>query len=244
MRNKIVTFILVVMISALVLTGCSSTPTYAQATSTDTQNPHTLTVTGVGKSYLTPDIAYISIGVHTEDKEASIAVEDNNTLSQKVSEALKKFVTDSKDIQTTNFSIYPQQQTDQTGKVVGILYIVDNTVYVTLRNIKQIGPLLDAVVSAGANTINGISFDVADRSEALSAARTSAVQDAQTQANELAKAAGITLGQVMNISVYGSAPIPAYVGKGGAGVAMNAEAPISPGQMIIEVDVNVVYTIE
>lgn len=244
MRRTIFQFILILMAGALLLTACSSTPTYAQATNTDEKNPRTLTVTGVGKAYLTPDIAYISIGVHTEDKEASKAVADNNVRSQKVSEALKKFNIDAKDIQTTNFSIYPQQQTDQSGKVVGILYVVDNTVYVTLRDLKQIGPLLDAVVSAGANTINGISFDVADRTKALSEARAAAVKDAQTQANELAKAAGVTLGQVMNISIYGSSPVPSYVGKGGGAMAANVEAPISPGQMIIEVDVNIVYTIQ
>lgn len=244
MRNKFIAFVLILMVGSLLLTACSATPTLAQATNTDQSNQRTLTVTGVGKAYLTPDIAYISIGVHTEDKEASKAVADNNVRSQKVSDALKKFNIDPKDIQTSNFSIYPQQQTDQTGKVVGILYVVDNTVYVTLRDLKQIGPLLDAVVSAGANTINGISFDVADRSKALSEARTAAVKDAQTQANELAKAAGVTLGKVMNISIYGSAPVPTYVGKGGGAVAMQAETPISPGQMIIEVDVNIVYLIQ
>lgn len=244
MRNKLILITLILFIGALLMSACSSTPTYAQATSSDQKDSRTLTVTGVGKSYITPDIAYISIGVHTEDKEASKAVADNNTRSQKVSDAIKKFNIDPKDIQTTNYSIYPQQQTDQSGKVVGILYVVDNTVYVTLRDLKQIGALLDAVVSAGANTINGITFDVADRTKALSEARAMAVKDAQTQANELAKAAGVNLGQVMSISVYGSAPVPTYVGKGGGTMAMNVEAPISPGQMIIEVDVNLVYSIQ
>jgi len=244
MRNKLIAFVILLMVSSLLLTACSATPTLAQATSADQSNQRTLTVTGVGKVYLTPDIASISIGVHTEDKEASKAVADNNLRSQKVSDALKKFNIDPKDIQTRNFSIYPQQQTDQSGKIVGILYVVDNTVYVTLRDLQQIGPLLDAVVNAGANTINGISFDVADRGKALSEARAAAVKDAQTQANELTQAAGVALGKVVSISIFGSTPVPAYVGKAGGPLAMQAETPISPGQMIIEVDVNIVYLIQ
>ncbi|MGB9673263.1 MAG: SIMPL domain-containing protein [Anaerolineales bacterium] len=244
MKKTIILLTLALLLGSLAMSACSPTPTLAQSASSDQKEARTLTVTGVGKAYLTPDIAYISVGVHTEDKEASKAVSDNNVRSQKVSDALKKFNIDPKDIQTTNYSIYPQQQTDQSGKVVGILYVVDNTVYVTLRDLKQIGALLDAVVGAGANTINGISFDVADRSKALSEARQMAVKDAQNQANELAKAAGVTLGQVISISVYGSNPVPTYVGKGGGAMAMNAEAPISPGQMIIEVDINLDYSIQ
>ena len=146
----------------------------------------TINVTGTGKVTLTPDIAYVSIGVHTEGKDAAEAVATNTSQSQKVVDALKTFKIDPKDIQTTNFSIYPQQQYDNEGKPQGITYVVDNTVYVTLRDIDQLGELLDAVVKAGSNSINSIQFDVADREAALSEARQLAVDNAQKQAEELA----------------------------------------------------------
>jgi uncharacterized protein YggE len=244
MRTKLNVLIFGLLISGLILSACASAPALAQSSSAEEKNPRTLSVTGTGKAYLVPDIAYISIGVHTEDKEAAKAVTDNTAKSQKVSEALKKFNIDPKDIQTTNFSIYPQQQFDPQGKVVGVLYVVDNTVYVTLRDLKKIGDLLDAVVSAGANTINGITFDVEDKSAALSEARAAAIEDAKKQASELAKAAGITLGPIMTISSYGSYPSPVFEGKGGGGAAMNVAVPISPGQTVLQVDVNVVYIIQ
>jgi uncharacterized protein YggE len=242
MQKKSLIFISFLLVVATILTACG-TPAYAQTEPT-TKPPCTVNVTGEGKIYLTPDIAYISIGVHTEDKDAAKAVSSNNTQSQKVSEALKTFKIDAKDIQTTNFSIFPQQQYDQNGKLQGILYVVDNTVYVTLRDLTKVGELLDSVVKAGANSINGIQFDLADKSKALSEARKAAVTDAAAQAKELAEAAGVTLGPIQSISIYGTTPTPIYEGKGGGGVMAAVQAPISPGQMTIVVDVNVVYEIQ
>jgi uncharacterized protein len=241
MRNKTMFLILVLMISSVFLSACGTSlaaqPVLAQATE---PSKRTINVTGTGKVTLTPDIAYVSIGVHTEGKDAAEAVATNTSQAQKVVAALKAFKIDPKDIQTTNFSIYPQQQFDSVGKPQGITYVVDNTVYVTLRDINQLGALLDAVVKAGANSINSIQFDVADREAAFSEARKLAVENGQKQAEELATAAGVKLGQVLSInSSSPSAPVPMYdykVGVGGAAPAQSA-VPVSTGQLIITLDV-------
>ncbi len=245
MRKLSLLTLLVLLVSAFVVSGCAGGQAYAQTTSTaGTETPRTLSVTGTGKSYLVPDIAYISIGVHTEHAEASKAVTENTARSQKVTEALKKFNIAAKDIQTTNFSIYPQQQFDPQGKVTGVIYIVDNTVYVTLRDLTKIGDLLDAVVTAGANTISGISFDVEDKTAALAEARAAAVADAKKQAEELAKAAGVTLGEIVSISTYAAAPYPIYDGRGGGGAMVQAAVPIAPGQTVLQVDVSILYALK
>ncbi len=248
MRNKFTLLISLLVLSAILLSACgTSLAAQTVRAQEEKPTPRTLNVTGEGKVTITPDLAYISIGVHTENKNAAEAVAANTTQSQKVVDALKAFKIDPKDIQTTNFSIYPQQQYDNEGKFQGINYIVDNTVYVTLRDIDKMGELLDAAVSAGANSITGIQFDVADRSKALSEARKLAVEDAQKQASELAAAAGVTLAQVININSYGvPAPVPMYDYRGGVGGAVAAEAavPVSPGQMVITVQVNIVYEIQ
>jgi uncharacterized protein YggE len=227
------------------------TPTAAATSSSasdQSANPRTLTVSGTGIAYLTPDIAYINIGVHTENKDAAVAVSNNNTNSQKVIDALKKFGIADKDIQTTNFSIYPQQQFDNQGKATGeINYVVDNTVYVTVRDLSKIGNLLDTVVQAGANSINSIQFDVTDRTKALSDARQAAISDAKAQAKEVASAAGVTLGVVQSIDVTGGStpPVPVYQGKGGgAMVEAAASVPVNPGQLTVTINVNVVYQIQ
>ncbi len=243
-----------ILLISLLLSGCAGVA-FAQAPkdiaqvatqvgNVETANPRTLSVSGSGQAYLTPDIAYINIGVHTEGAEASEVVAKNTGLSQKIADALKAMGVNEKDIQTMNFSIYPQPKYDLDGKPTGeITYVVENTVYVTVRNLDKIGDLLDAAVTAGANQIYGIQFDVADKTAALSEARKAAVKNAEEIAGELASAAGVTLGDVQTISmVSGSAPAPVFDGRG----AMFAEAapvPVSPGQMILTVDVSLVYQI-
>jgi uncharacterized protein YggE len=238
--------LVVLLAAALLLSACAGGQALAQTSGVSAMEnpPRTLSVTGTGKSYLVPDIAYIYIGVHTENAEASKAVAENTARSQKVTDALKKFNIASKDIQTTNFSIYPQQQFDPQGKMTGVIYVVENTVYVALRDLNKIGDLLDAVVNAGANSISGISFDVEDKTSAFAEARAAAVADAKKQAEELAKAAGVSLGEIFSISTYTSTPYPIYEARGGAGVAMEAAVPISPGQTVLQVDVNVTYILK
>ena len=246
MRKNLVLITGLVLVAALLSAFIGGTGLQtANAQATPTETPRTINVTGNGKAYLTPDIAYINIGVHTENKDAAEAVGSNNTQSQKVADALKKFNIDPKDIQTTNFSIYPQQQTDPTGKVTGVTYIVDNTVFVTLRDISKLGDVIGAAVDAGANSINSIQFDAADRSKALSEARKAAVADALAQAKELASAAGVTLGDIQTINSYGSQPMPMYDVKGvGGAAAAGAPVPVSPGQLVLTLDVNVVFGIK
>ena len=125
---------------------------------------------------------------------------------------------------------------------------MDNTVYVTVRALDKLGALLDTVVKAGANNINSIQFDVADKTAALKEARDAAVQDAKTQAQELAAAAGVRLGEITSISFYDSAPSPVMdtYGKGGGGGMVEAAAsvPIQPGQMTLTVTVSMTYEIK
>jgi len=206
----------------------------------------TLNVNGTGQAYLVPDIAYIYLGVHTEKGTAAEAVSDNNTQTQTMIQALTDFGIASKDIRTTNFSIWPQDKYDpQTGMPTGQkTYSVDNTVYVTVRDLDKLGDLLDTVVAAGANTVNSIQFDVADKEAALKQARADAVKDAKAQADQLASDAGVVLGDIQSISFYDSQPYPVSEGKGGGGVAMEAAVPIQPGQLTFTVTVSVSYAIK
>lgn len=247
MRKHTLFIVSILLVASVLLSACGSAPVttaLAQAEPTP-EARRTLNVTGTGKTFLTPDIAYVSVGVHTENKDAGEAVADNNTQSQEVSNAIRALGIVAKDIQTTNFSIYPQQQFDDKGQLVGINYVVDNTVYVTVRDIAKVGDVLTAAVQAGANSVNNISFDVEDKTQALSEARKAAVANARAQAEELAEAAGVELGPIQTISVYGGAPMPVYEGKGiGGAVALDSSVPVSPGQLILSVDVNIVYSIE
>ena len=238
MKNKFL-FIIAVLVLGTVLAACGP--------STITVQPQpmqrTLTVTGSGMVTLTPDVAYIYIGVHTENVSVAEAVAENNTKAQAVATAIKGFGVEEKDIQTTNFSIWPQDQYDDKGNKSGTIYNVDNTVYITVRDLTKIGDLLDASIRAGANTINSIQFDVADKTEALSQARKAAVENAQKQAQELVDATGVKLGDVQTISYYDSTPLSADYGKGGGAMAASS-VPVSSGQYQLTTTVTIVYELK
>lgn len=156
-RNK--TIVISIFLALMVLlSACAS-----NATPTTPPTPRTLTVTGSAQAALNPDIAYINIGVHSENVDAKEAVASNNVSSQAVADALTALGVDAKDIHTTNFSIYPQDEYGPDGQKIGSKFVVDNTVYVTLHDLTKIGDILGAAVKAGANSINGIQFDVADK---------------------------------------------------------------------------------
>lgn len=245
------TLTITVLVIATLLAGCAGAA-FAQ-TETPTSEPgsskavtRTLTVNGSGKVYLTPDMVYVTIGVHTEGENAVTTVGDNNTSTQEVIDVLKGMKIDEKDIQTTNFSINPQKEYDQAGKPTGkVLYMVDNSVYVTVRDLSKIGEILDATVKSGANSINGIQFDVADKTTALSDARQAAVKDAYGKAQELAGAAGVTLGAVQTISENTSGgPIPMYDRVAAPMAAAAGSVPVQAGQMLLTIEVSIVYEIK
>ncbi len=207
-----------------------------------------INVTGEGQVFLVPDVAYVYIGVHSQSENVSVALSDNNEQAKAVADALKGLGVEEKDIQTTSFNIYPQQQYEPgTGNVTGTIYMVDNVVYVTARDLKRLGELLDVVVRSGANSINSINFDVVDKETALSKARELAIENARKQAEELAKASGVTLGDVQNITTSSvSTPlVKEMYGMGGGGMgAVSQPAPISAGQLVLTVNISMSYQIK
>lgn len=231
-----------VILMALLVSACQPTTISQEAQ----PRLRTLTVAGSGQAFLAPDVAYIYIGVHTEKPTAAEAVEENNAQTQALIEAIREFGIDAQDIRTTNFSIWPIDQFDpDTGRPTGEkTYAVDNTVYVTVRELDSLGDFLDTAVQAGANTVNSVQFDVADKDAVLQEARVDAMKDAGAQAEELAAAAGLTLGEVQSINfVDNQFPIFDGKGRGGGAAAEAAAVPIQPGQLTFTVTVNVTYSL-
>jgi len=238
---------LAILIAALALSGCGPATVVANAAPPQ----RLLNVTGSGTVYLKPDVAYINIGVHTELPTAADAVAENSAQTQKVMDALEKLGVKNEDIRTAYFSIYPSVQYDpQTNARTGTFYIVDNSVYVTVRgidtDIDKLGNLLDATLTAGANSVNSIQFDVEDKSPATKEARDAAVKDAESQAKELAAAAGLSLGSLQRIDFYSTVPAQVFgpYGKGGGGGAEAAAVPIQSGQLTITATVSVSYEVK
>lgn len=248
MRNKFIVLGLLVMAAMVSACGALDLGATAASAAETSSDLRTISVNGSSQVVLEPDIAFISIGVHSEAQDAKAAVANNNQQTQAVIDALIAAGVDAKDIQTNNFSIYPQDRYSPTGEVLEKFFSVDNTVSVKMRDLDGLGDLLDAAVEAGANTIYGISFDLEDKQEAIAQGRGAALENARQQAEQLAEAAGVTLGQVHSISSYSSVPYPmAYdvrgLGGGGSGEAASS-VPITPGQLTITVEISVVYEIQ
>lgn len=243
MKHKF-SLIVLGLAAILALSACASLPASAAGPEA---NVRTLIASGEGKVYLVPDIARVNIGVHSEGASVAEALKENNAQAQAIQKALTEMGVDVKDIQTSAFNVYPQQQQPKPGTPEATpvtVYVVENTVSVTVRDLQKLGELLDKVVTSGANNIYGVQFDVANKEAALSEARKAAIQDAQRQAGEIAAAAGVTLGPIQNVSAnVNGQPNPIY---GGKGMAMDAvsSVPVSAGQMLITASANIAYIIQ
>jgi len=246
MKTKLSIFSLVVLlIAALTLSGCALFQPQQQTTAP--ANLRTLSVSGSGNVVLVPDIAYINIGVHSEAPDVSSSLSTNNAQATAISNALQAEGVDAKDIQTANFNVYPSQHYDNMGQVTGTYYVVDNTVYVTVRNLSKLPKLLDVAISSGANSIYGINFDIADRESALAKARDLAIHDAQAKAQSVAGVAGVSLGELQSISAVNSSFVQPYSasGMGGGGAAgLETSVPVSAGQIVVTYEVNLTYAIK
>jgi uncharacterized protein YggE len=235
MQKKNLIVLLSFMLLAL-LSACSPA-------ASDSQETAAISVSGNGQVYITPDIAYINIGVHSEAPVVTDALDENNRQAQAVSNILQELGVAAEDIQTTAFNVYPMQEYGPMGEAMNTTYAVDNTVLITVRDLANLGAMLDAVVQAGANNIHSIVFDAQNKEQAYTEARKMAVDDARKQAEELAAAAGVKVGKVIGISAYSGGPLPAYEAKVYSGQGGN-QVPVAAGQIVITIDANVTFAIE
>lgn len=232
-----------ILLTSILLIGslAACTVTAAPAPQVRTINAY-----GTGEVYLVPDLAYVYVGVRADADDVSTALNTSNVQSGKVADAVKALGVEAKDIQTTNFNVYPMTDYGPDGTISRKYYVVENTIYITVRDLSKLGTLLDSVVRSGANTINGISFDVSNKDQALSQARDLAIAKAKADAEGIATAAGVTLGDLQNINVSTSGgTVPVYEGKGGGGVMASASTvPVSAGQLLITANANLTYAIK
>ncbi|MDP1626943.1 SIMPL domain-containing protein [Parvibaculum sp.] len=229
---------------ALFLGAALATPAHAQ----ERDEPRIITITGEGKATAAPDIAYISTGVVTEGKTAAEALAANTKAMAEVFAGLKDAGIAEKDMQTSQFSVYPvyeqqePQRQPQTPKIGG--YRVQNQLTVTVRDLAALGGILDKVVSLGSNQMNGINFSIDKPEPLLDEARKDAVKDALRKAKLYAGAAGVSLGQIVSISENGSGMPQPYYAKD---MMMRAEAssvPVAAGEQTITASVNLVIKID
>ena len=222
-------------------------PANAQDNSATPTTPSTVTVSGEGIVYASPDVAYLEIGVQTVDTDLSKAFSQTGDTISKVLKALKDLGIDDKDIQTSGVNVSPQNQYDNNGNPTGSpTYTVSNTVEVTIRKIDQVEAVLTSSIAAGANSINSLSFGIQDTSALEAQARTQAVAQAKDRAQQLTSALGVTLGKPITISEIpqSSGPVPFNFRANVAALpATGGGQPVSQGQLSVTIDVQITFGI-
>ena len=201
-----------------------------------------IVVSGEGVATAAPDMATIRIGVSREARLAGDAMRLTSEAIGAVLAHLDVAGIAARDVQTTNISLNPRYERTNDGRPPRVTgYIAANDLAVRVRDLGVLGEILDAVISEGANAMNGIFFAVADPGPLETAARRAAVSDAREKAEVLADAAGVTLGQVMSIHEGGAAPVPGPVMRS---MAMEASAvPIAGGEIDVRRQVTIVFAI-
>jgi uncharacterized protein YggE len=232
-----------VLIGILLLGACQLVPQTGNQAAYTSNGVRTITVTGTGEVVLVPDMAYINVGIHTEAGDVTSAVNSNNRQAKDITEAIIAMGVEEKDIQTSNFNVYSMNRYDDMGNIAGTNYAVDNTLYIIVRDLPRLSEILDAALVAGANQIYGISFDIANRADAMAQARDLAIKDAEEKALSIANTAGVQLGQVLNISVKNNSYVQTLAGYGMGGGMMDqaASVPVSAGQIVVTANADVVY---
>ena len=232
------------------LLAIAATPVFAMTTAPAAAQElkltdRTISISATGHAYAEPDIASINTGVITEAEIAKDALAANTEAMTKVIETLKAAGLESRDIQTTDFSIQPKYQYNQDNsppKLVG--YTVSNQVSIRVRDLKKLGAILDAVVQSGSNQINGIQFDVSSAPALRDTARKQAVENARKLAALYAEAAGVKLGPILKIEETTSIVGPQVNYRVQAASADSAPVPIAGGQQAIEAQVNIVWALQ
>jgi uncharacterized protein YggE len=206
--------------------------------------PPSITTAARGEARITPDRAMISIGVHTRAATAAQAGAENARKQKAVIDALRAKGISPEQISTTDYNIYPQhaynpqREGDEAPRIIG--YNVTNTVRVDVRKIDQVGSLIDVSLAAGANQVSSLEFYSSNVDDARRSALAAAVARARGDAEAMARAAGGSLGRLLELSsVEWNDPRPMMAR--GFNVMQDAKAaptPIEPGQQTLSVSVS------
>jgi uncharacterized protein YggE len=211
----------------------------------DTRPPANITVTGEGRVDSAPDMATISLGVTTDAATAAEAMSRNSTQLATVLANLKAAGIEDRFIQTSGLSLNPNwtnsMSSDGSGAPVIAGYIASNMLTVQVNALDTLGGVLDAAVSDGANSLNGVTFGLKEPKPLMDEARKRAVADAQDRAKLLTGAAGATLGPILTISEGGAftPPMPMFRMEAAASDAV----PVAAGQVSTAVSVTITWEI-
>lgn len=204
-----------------------------------------LNLSAYGEVKAQPDMATINFGVMTEATTAAEAMRMNAEKMTQVMAALRRAGIAERDIQTSGLNLSPQYDYVQNEPPRLRGYQASNRVTVVINDLAAVGTTADAVVGAGVNQVDGISFGLKDPTEAENRARQLAVRNLQAKAALYAQALGQPLGDIRSLTEGGGympqPPMPMYAARAVAMDAAGASTPVSAGELSIRIDITGVY---
>ena len=236
-----------ILLAALML-GAAATPAPAvaqQASITQTIAGSRLDINATGEVTRVPDVAVISAGVVSRAPTATAALQQTANRIERVLAALKRAGIADRDIQTSNVNLnaeyrYPANQSPQ---LVG--YTASNTVTIRFRDIGNSGKILDALVSEGANQINGPSLVVDKPEAALDEARAKAIAIGRGRADLYARSLGMRVVRVVAVNESGgSYPVPPPMPMYARAEAAQADTKIMPGEQKLQVNLAMTFELQ
>jgi uncharacterized protein len=200
-----------------------------------------IAVTGRGEVKVSPDRATIQVSVQTRAATAAAAAAENATKQQSVLTALRALGLGSDQLSTINYNVYPEQRYEQGKEPVIVAYNVTNTILVDVRKLSQVGPVIDAALSHGANMITSLQFYASNTEVARRGAIATAIEKARADAEAAAQAAHGSLGTLLEINIGAYSPPPPrpmMMSRIAGAVAQMDATPINAGEETLSVEVS------
>jgi uncharacterized protein len=250
---SIVTLLAVVAVAALLVTSRNpvvfaspSTQTQAAALGTNGSTPSGISISAQGTAQGAPDVAYVTLGVQSTATTAADAMNQTSSAMTAIISKLQGLGIDKKDIKTGVVNLQPQMNQpkgDQNAAPVIVGYFASNTLRITVNDLTKVGSALDVSLAAGANSIQGVQFDIKDDSALQNQALTDAVKTARARADVVAAGLGLKVTGVQSVQINSYTPVPFSGGVMAAAprAAVDNSVPVEAGQISVTASVQVTF---
>lgn len=250
-KNKFTILLVTMLVAILMLSGCTSQPNIT----VDTEGNHkqSINVEGQGEVTVSPDVAYLTVSVVTEEKDAKVAQEKNKEVLEEVYKKLNDLGVAEEDIETLSYNIteirdYRQIPMDMAINVEELPnpvagYQASNSIKVTIKDIDNVGNIIDGITTERYMTISNLSFGLLDDSKAKEEAIKLAVKDAQGKAKAIADSLDITIKGVSKVTLNDYYDAVSFRSEVMAMEGALKSTPIAPNNIIVNVRVTVEFSI-
>lgn len=211
---------------------------------------NTIVATATGEVSVAPDVAYVEIGMRTENASATAAQNENDKQMKNILSAVKSVGISESEITTSNYSVVPEYDYSSSKRITKG-YVAVNTARVTINDITKVGATLEAANKAGANEVGDIYFSIKERNAAYDNALDMAIKAARARAEVMAEAAGVKLGGLVRVQqgtytapVLRSNVVAQYDMEAKSEQSADAGSGVSSGELKVSAEASIEFEIK